>query len=68
MTEGIEDRKGTGLRLVDGIILVVVGVVGVVVAFWVLGHIVGIIWGLIKIAVVVVVIVAVLALLLRRRR
>ena len=67
MTE-VEKRKSGGLRLVDGVALVAVGVVGIVVAFWVLSAIAGFIWGLVKLFVVIALVAAVLWWLLGRSR
>ena len=50
MAGDVEKRGGGSLRAVDGLVLVVVGVVGVVVAFWILGAIAGFLWGFVKIA------------------
>ncbi len=68
MSGNVQRRGGGGLRLVDGVVLVAVGVVGVIVAFWVLGAVVGAIWVLVKIAVLVVLVAAVIWLLVGRRR
>jgi len=64
----VEKRKSGGLKLADGALLVVVGVVGVIVAFWALSAIAGFIWGLVKIVVIVGVIIGVVSLLVGRRR
>ncbi|HEY5245300.1 MAG TPA: hypothetical protein VIJ60_06495 [Acidimicrobiales bacterium] len=68
MAGDIEKRKSGGLRAVDGVVLVAVGVVGVIVAFWVLGAVAGILWGLIKIVILVAIVVGILWLLVGRRR
>lgn len=68
MTGDVEKHGGGGLRLVDGAILVAVGVVAVVVAFWILGAIAGLIWAVVKIAVVVALVVGALYLLVGRRK
>jgi hypothetical protein len=69
MAEDVEKRRGGGgLRLMDGVLLVAVGVVGVLVAFWILSAIAGFLWGLVKIVVLVALVVGVLYLLLGRRR
>jgi hypothetical protein len=57
-----------GLRLFDLVILVAIGVVGVIIAFWALSFIAGLLFGLVKLAIVIVVIAAVLWLLIGRRR
>jgi hypothetical protein len=68
MAGDIEKRKSGGLRVVDGVVLVAIGVVGVIVAFWVLGAVAGILWGLIKIVILVAIVVGILWLLVGRRR
>ena len=60
--------KGSGLRVLDGAAVVVVGVVGVVVAFAVLHFVVGFVWELVKIVLIVGVIGGLLWALGRRRR
>lgn len=64
----VERPKRGGLRAVHTLGLVALGVVGVVVAFWVLSFIAGIFWGIVKVVVVLAVIGGVLWLLLRRAR
>ncbi|HXQ18074.1 MAG TPA: hypothetical protein VN781_00430 [Acidimicrobiales bacterium] len=64
----IEKRSGSALKVADGVLLVVVGVVGVVVAFAVLHTIAGFVWELVKVVVVVGFIGSVLWVLTRRRR
>ncbi|HEX3946275.1 MAG TPA: hypothetical protein VHW47_01165 [Acidimicrobiales bacterium] len=68
MAGDIEKRGSGGLRVVDGLVLVVVGVIGVVVAFWILSAVAGIVWGLIKIVILVALVVGVLWLLVGRRK
>lgn len=68
MAKDVEPRRGGGLRFADGLALVVVGVVGVIVAFWILGAVVGVAWEFVKVIVLVAVVVGVLWLLLGRRR
>jgi hypothetical protein len=68
MANDVEKRKGSGLRAADGVLLVVAGVVGVVVAFAVLHAIAGVVWELVKVVVVVGLIGSVLWFLGRRRR
>jgi hypothetical protein len=60
--------KSSGLRVLDGAAVVVVGVVGVVVAFAVLHFVVGFVWELVKIVLIVGVIGGLLWALGRRRR
>jgi uncharacterized membrane protein YeaQ/YmgE (transglycosylase-associated protein family) len=61
-----EDKR-SGLGMTKILLLVAVGVVGVLVAFWILSFIAGLIWGIVKIALLVAVIAAVLYLLVGRR-
>jgi len=68
MAGDVEKRSGGGLRAVDGVVLIVVGVVGVIVAFWALSFVAGILWGLIKVVIVVAVVLGLLWLLVGRRR
>ncbi|MDA8342515.1 MAG: hypothetical protein M0007_09870 [Actinomycetota bacterium] len=58
---------GSGLRLLDGLLVVGAGVVAVLVAFALLHFIVGMIWAVVKIVAVVGVIAAVAWVLVRRR-
>jgi membrane protease YdiL (CAAX protease family) len=60
--------KSSGLRVLDGAAVVVVGVVGVVVAFAVLHFVVGFVWELVKIVLIVGVIGGLVWALGRRRR
>jgi hypothetical protein len=60
--------KGSGLRVLDGAAVVVVGVVGVVVAFAVLHFVAGFVWELVKIALIVGVVGGLVWALGRRRR
>ncbi len=62
------DTKGSSLRLADGVILVALGVVGVLVAFWALSFVAGLIWGFVKVLILIGVVAAVLYLLLGRRK
>lgn len=68
MSNEVEKRKGGGLRLVEGLALVAVGVVGVLIAISVVGFVLHVVWDLIGIVVVVAVVAAVLHLFLRSRR
>jgi hypothetical protein len=61
-------RKSTGLRALDGALVVGVGVVGVVIAFAALHFVVGVVWELVKIGVIVVVVGGLFWALGRRRR
>jgi membrane protease YdiL (CAAX protease family) len=60
--------KGSGLRVLDGAAVVVVGIVGVVVAFAVLHFVVGFVWELVKVVLIVGVIGGLFWALTRRRR
>jgi hypothetical protein len=60
-------QRGGGLRPRHGLALVVVGVAGVLIAFWALSTIAGIIAGLVKAAVIIALVLGVLYVLLRRR-
>jgi hypothetical protein len=62
-----EERR-SGLRPLHGLMLVAVGVVGVLVAFWVLSFIAGLIWSLVKLAVLVALVFGVLWFFLGRRK
>jgi Flp pilus assembly protein TadB len=64
----IEKRRGSGVRVAEGAVLVVVGVVGIVIAFAVLHTIVGFVWEAVKVVVVVGLIGAAIWFLGRRRR
>jgi hypothetical protein len=66
MAGDVEKRKG-GLRLREGVALVAVGVVGVLIAFWALSTIAGVVWGLVKVVVIIAVVLGAVYLLLRRR-
>ena len=61
-------RRSNRLRPVHTLAVVAVGVVGVLIAFWVLSSIAGIVWGLVKVVVIVGVLGGVVWLLRRRRR
>jgi hypothetical protein len=60
--------KGTGLRVVDGALVVAAGVVGVVIAFWVLHFVVGALWEIVKVALIIGVVGGIFWALGRRRR
>jgi len=61
-------HKSSGLRVLDGALVVAVGVVGVVIAFAALHFVVGVVWELVKIAVIVAIVGALFWALGRRRR
>ncbi|HTX63472.1 MAG TPA: hypothetical protein VMD28_07510 [Acidimicrobiales bacterium] len=65
---GSPQRRSGGLRPLHTLALVAVGVVGVLIAFWVLHSIAGIIWGVVKVIVIVAVLGGLAWLLLGRRR
>jgi len=60
--------KGSGLRALDGALIVVGGIVAVVIGFAVLHFVVGFAWELVKIVVIVGVIGGLVWALGRRRR
>jgi hypothetical protein len=64
----LDRRRSRGLRPLHTLAVVAIGVVGVLVAFWALSFIAGIVWGIVKVAVIVAVIAGVLWLFLGRRR
>jgi hypothetical protein len=66
MAEDTKDRGGLGV--VDGVIIAVIVIVGVIVAFALLSFVAGLIWEVVKIALIVAVVGGVLWLLLGRRR
>ncbi len=69
MASDVEKRPGGGgLRLGHGVAAVAVGVVGVLIAFWVLSAIAGLVWGVVKVVVIVAVVAGVLYLLMGRGR
>jgi hypothetical protein len=68
MSQDIEARKGGSLRPHHGVAAVVVAVVGVIVGFWVLTALAGLIWGIIKVGVIIALVVGVVYLLVGRRR
>jgi hypothetical protein len=68
MASDIEKSSRGSIRPLHGVVLVVVGVVGVIVAFWVLGAIAGFLWGFVKIVVLIAIVLGVLWLLVGRRR
>lgn len=62
------ERRTGGLRPLHTLAVVAVGVVGVLVAFWVLSSIAGVIWGIVKVLVIVAVLGGLVWLLAGRRR
>lgn len=70
MAHDVERRKSKSgaVRVVDGAIVLAVGVVGVLVAFWALSAVAGFVWGLVKVVVVLAVLGGLLWLLVSRRR
>ena len=60
------DEERSGLRTLDAVLLVAAGVVAVLVAFWLLHFIVGLLWLAVKVVVVLAVLGGVAWLLLRR--
>jgi hypothetical protein len=68
MGSDVEKSKDGGLHLADGVILVAVGVIGVLVAFWVLGALASFVWGFVKFVFVLTLVAGAVTLLVRRRR
>lgn len=69
MTTDVEKHKGRGgLRPLHTLTVVAVGVVGVLVAFWALSFVAGIVWGLVKVVVILAVVGGLVWLLAGRRR
>jgi hypothetical protein len=68
MAKDVEKRRGGGLSMREGAALVVVGVVGVLIAFWALSAIAGLIWGVVKGVVVVAIVLGAVYLVFRRRK
>jgi hypothetical protein len=64
---GVERRPGR-LRPVHTLAVVAVGVVGVLIAFWALSFIAGVVWGLVKVVIIVAVLGGLVWLLLGRSR
>jgi hypothetical protein len=68
MGTDVERKSGGSLRPFHGVTAVVVAVVGVLVAFWALHTLAGLIWFVIKLGVVVGLVAGVLWLMVSRRR
>ncbi|MGH9081969.1 MAG: hypothetical protein ACRDY3_06610 [Acidimicrobiales bacterium] len=68
MARSVERRRGGGLRPGHGLAVAAVAVVGVLVAFWALSFIAGILWGVVKVVVIVAVVAGLVRLLVRHRR
>jgi hypothetical protein len=68
MTNKPVKAKSSGLRALDGALVVAVGVVGVVVAFAVLHFVVGFVWEIVKIGLILAVVGGLVWALGRRRR
>jgi hypothetical protein len=60
--------KGTGLRAVDGALVVAAGVIGIVIAFAVLHFVVGALWEIVKVVLIIGVVGGIFWALGRRRR
>ena len=65
--EVVPKRRHGGLRPLHTLAVVAVGVVGVLIAFWVLSSIAGLIWGVVKVVVILAVLGGLVWLLLGRR-
>jgi hypothetical protein len=68
MSTDVQRRSGGSIRPFHGVAAVVVAVVGVLIAFWALSTLAGLIWFVIKLGVVVGLVVGVLWLLVGRHR
>ncbi len=65
---GLSTRHGSGLRVLDAVLVAGAVVVAVLLAYAVLHVLAGLVWFAVKTVVVIGIIAAVVALLLRRRR
>ncbi len=65
---GSPQRRSGGLRPLHTLAVVAVGVVGVLIAFWVLSSIAGVLWGFVKVVVIIAVLGGLVWLLVGRRR
>ncbi len=61
------DDERTGLTFFDGVLIAGGGLIAILVAFWVLGAIVGFFWGVVKVVLVVAVVLLLGRMLFRRR-
>jgi uncharacterized protein (DUF983 family) len=68
MAKDVQQRKSGAIRPAHTLTLVVVGVIGVVVGFWVLSSIAGVLWGFVKVVVILAVLAGLAWMLLGRRR
>jgi hypothetical protein len=67
-SQGVSKRNAGRLRPLHTLAVVAVGVVGVLIAFWVLSSIAGIVWGVVKVVVILAVLAGLVWLVLGRRR
>jgi hypothetical protein len=65
---GAPRHRSGGIRPLHTLGVVAVGVIGVLIAFWVLSSIAGILWGFVKIVVILAVLAGLVWLLVGRRR
>lgn len=63
----LDRRRSRGLRPLHTLTVVAVAVVGLLVAFWALSFIAGLVWGIVKVAVIVAVVAGVVWLFMGRR-
>jgi hypothetical protein len=63
-----DSKERGGLGIVDGLIIGVIAIVGIVIAFALLSFVAGLLWEVVKIGLIVAVVVGVLWLLVGRRR
>jgi hypothetical protein len=61
------EEERTGLTFFDGVLIAGGGLIAIFVAFWLLGTVVGFLWGVVKVALILAVIVLLGRMLLRRR-
>jgi len=62
------DGKGTGVGLFGGVVLLGVAIVGILVGFWVLHFVAGVLWDLLKLVVLVALVGGVLWWLVGRSK
>jgi hypothetical protein len=63
-----DSKERGGLGIVDGLIIGVIAIVGIIIAFALLSFVAGLLWEVVKIGLIVAVVVGVLWLLVGRRR
>ncbi len=63
-----DSKERGGLGIVDGLIIGVIAIVGIIIAFALLSFVAGLLWEVVKVGLIVAVVVGVLWLLVGRRR